>query len=1104
MSKQTAWLEMFTGVVIDDPDTEERRTRLQSSVDAAATAQSIYARKKQAQADALAVVRGKFDRIKEDTQKVLSQKIDSGPLKGKSFLDVKGGQIKEIDIEDFTAETLKGGVPPIPEAITKSLLSSGNKIAALGLELRELRFRPDPEQEDDEALFSNPELQAEFWTPVMRERVFPEGFIAGPWSATQRMLDETNALYEEMVEQKRLAGELTPERDFLKDSLETGGQLLSVGASLLGNFEGKDLELAKEILESGSEVLASLAQVRDKLKNSEFADVASVALEIAGSLTAAALSGAGVDEKIVDATSGAIGAGSSAILLGKTLNQVRTGDADLSQALTQMGDVLGKALAAAADGTGGEASKGLAIAAKAAPAVFKAVGLGTDLPELVRNGDYKSVIDRLAEVSKAVLLQLPGLDKLPVDLQTVVDLGAASANATIKAAFAVKNGQYLQALNGVVGDLGDSLGDVLSTAGVDAGLSEQIVKLYQGAASAPKALELMRQSPPKVAEAIEALAGGIESALGGTGDDTLAKVGQSLALGVRTLVTVEQIDKLYKQQRYDDAVNLFASNLKKGFGTLSGALGIAVDEDEGDDQTGEDVGGSGVKPKPRDKGDQPTPDSQQVDRLKGLLKDLKKVNVDPEAVEQATQLLKKQKDEEQSAADLLEAEQMLAEASLDLKALTDAERTGSEASNIEQMIAALLRDRMVLKLATQITQGGTAFLAQFLPGLGAASAGIKLAAALMAAGQRAQQLDLWMQSKSDLKNAQSELSSSAANFVKNQGQQLAHYSAQAFFAAAQLAGEIAKLAGPAAGVGAIISASAVAGAKAEDLMMDLKKKYDVEAGWKATQKALRNPGNRRLGLEARRLNPTLAKYSLAWGAVVLKDPLARGAMKACGLTEASLNDEKADTHRVVKYLETFYEDDVSVYRDGKPTLADWVPAEIEVSLTCWAAFRRGAQGVSITIAGASEVEGLFGEFEGVQDAADKTSAALDTEQALFSIAGKALRAAASGIALVDGGKTPVVPSLPDTTALQKAIKAHAASLHTRSETAQRLFFSLLGAKPTSDDKDAVKAANDALSVFRVRADRVHKAAAIDAKGLETAELEMQGTVQSLQRTMSTR
>ncbi len=1102
MSKQTAWLEMFTGVVIDDPDTEERRGRLKSSVDAAATAQAVHARKQQAQADALAVVRAKFDRIKDDTQKVLSQKIDSGPLKGKSFLDIKGGQIGEIDVEDVTAESLKGGAPPLPDAITKSLLSSGGKIAALGMELRELRFQPDPEQEDDEALFSNPELQAEFWTPVMRERVFPEGFIAGPWSATQRMLDETNALYEEMVEQKRLAGELTPERDFLKDSLETGGQLLSVGASLLGNFEGKDLALAKEILESGSEVLASLAQVREKLKNSEFTDVASVALEIAGSLTAAALSGAGVDDKIVDATSGAIGAGSSAILLGKTLNQVRTGDADLSQALTQMGDVLGKALAAAADGTGGEAGKGLAIAAKAAPAVFKAVGLGTDLPELVRNGDYKSVIDRLAEVSKDVLLQLPGLDKLPVDLQTVVDLGAASANATIKAAFAVKNGQYLQALNGVVGDLGDSLGDVLSTAGVDDGLSEQIVKLYKGAASAPKALELMRQSPPKVAEAIEALAGGIESALGGTGDPTLAKVGQSLALGVRTLVTAEQIAKLYKQERYDDAVNLFAGNLKKGFGTLSSALGIDVVDDEGDDEAGE-VGSSGGKPKPRDKGDEPTPDSQQVDKLKDLLKDLKKVKVDPVAIEQATALLKKQKDEELAAADLLEAEQMLAEASLDLKALTDAERSGSEASNIEQMIAALLRDRMVLKLATQIAQGGAAFLAQFLPGLGAASAGIKLAAALMAAGQRAQQLDLWMKSKSDLKNAQSELSSSAANFVKNQGQQLAHYSAQAFFAAAQLAGEIAKLSGPAAGAGAIISASAVAGAKAEDLLMDLKKKYDVEAGWKATQKALRNPGNRRLGLEARRLNPTLAKYSLAWGAVVLKDPLARGAMKACGLTEASLNDEKADTHRVVKYLETFYDDDVSIYRDGNANLPDWVPAEIEVSLTCWAAFRRGAQGVSVSISGAAEVEGLFGEFEGVQDAADQTSEILDTEQALFSIAGKALRAAAAGIAVVDGGKTPPITSLPDTSVLQEAIRAHAASLRTRSETAQRLFYTLLGAKPAADDQAALEAATSALTVFRAKADRVHKAAAIDAQGLESAELEMQGTVQSLQRTMST-
>lgn len=1104
MSKQTAWLELFTGIAIDKPDDEKRQKELQEGVDAAALAQATYLRKKEAQAAALAVARGKFDVIKGETQKVLSAKIDSGPFKGKSFLEVEKGQLDEIDVHDVTAKANKSGKPPLPDSVTKSLLLNGSKIVALGVELREKRFQPDSSKSDDEPLFTNAELQDEFWTPVSRERIFPEGFIADPFSATQRMLDETNALYLEMVEQKRLAGELTPERDFLQDALETGGKLVLVGASALQGFDGKQLEMAKDILQTGGEVLTSLAELRGKFKDSEFADAASVAFDIAGSLTGAALSAANVNPSIVSATKDAIGAGGSAVLLGKTLNQVRTGDADLSQALLQMGDVLGKALAAAADGAGGDAGKALKIAADAAPALFKAVGLGTDLPELVRNGDYKSIVDRLADITKDVLKTLPGLDNLGIDVANVVDLGAAGLNMSIKAAFAVKKGEYLKALNGVVSDIGDNLGGVLKEAGLDSGVADQVVSLYKGAASAPAALELLRQDPPKVKEAISALAGGLESALEGTGNEALGKVGKSLALGVEALVTAKDLQELYKAEKYDEAVKLFSTKLDDGFKNLSKILGVDASDDSDDSSGSDDSGKGGKTPKPRSKGEQDTGD-QAVANMKGLLADFKKspTAVDPVALEKATEALKKRKEEEQAEADIAEAKELMAQSELDLKALTEAERTGAEASNIEQMIGDLLRERMVLKLASQIAQGGAAFLAQFLPGLGAASAGIKLAAALYAAGQRARQLDNWIKSQRDLQNAQSALSSSAANFVKNQGQQLAHYSAQAFFAAAQLAGEITKLAGPASGAGAIISAAASAGAAAEDLLMDLKDKYDVENGWKATQKALRNPGNRRLGLEARRLNPSLAKYSIAWGAIVLKDPLARGAMKSCGLTEASLNDPNADTHKVVKYLETFYEDDVTIYRDSTEELPDWVPAEIEVSLVCWAQFRRGAQGVSLTIAEASTAEGLFGEYEGVQLKADETAEALDAQQQAFANSAKTLRADVEKASKVTDGSVPPLPVIPSTDALVQAIDAHAESMRVRSDTAKRLYFSLLATKPEAADpgKSAaqLKAATAALQSFRAKADRVSKAAQADATGLESAKLEMQGTLLSLQR-----
>ena len=1114
MSKQTAWLELFTGVVIDDPDTKARQEKLSTKVADAATAQETYLRKKQQQAAALSIARDEFNTIKVDTQKVLSAKIDSGPFKGKSFLDVKNGQISEIDIEDVSTESNKSGKAPIPPAINDKLIKSGGTIIEIGRRLREMRFVPDPTKTEDEPLFSNPELQAEFWTPVMRERIFPEGFIAGPWSATQQMLDETTALYLEMVEKKKLAGELTPDRDLLQDALDTGGQLVSIAGSALGGFKGEQLEMAKNILETGGEVLISLADVRGKLKNSEFADAASVALDIASSITGAALKAAKVDDSLIKVATGAIGAGSAAVLLGKTLNQVRSGEADLSQALVQMGDVIGKAMTAAADGTGGDTAKGLKIAAQAVPTIFKAVGLGTDLPKLVRDGDIKGVIDRLGAITKEVLAQLPGLQNIGVDPAKIVDVGTAGLNLAVKTAFAVRKGEYLKALTGAINDIGETLGDVLEVAGVDDTLASQIVKLYKGGASAPTALELIRQDPPKVGEAIKALAGGVESALGGTGNETLAKLGNSLALGINSLVTVEQVHKLYVAGQYDDAVSQFADNLSEGFAKLSEALGVKVEEDDNKDD-GDKDGEGGDSEKPKLKREKPVPDGTVVADLKKMLTKIEedkqkgngKAEIDPEKLAEAEKALKEKKDKEQADADMEDALAMLEESQLDLKALTDAEKTGAEASNIEQMIGELLRDRMVLQLATQIAQGGAEFLAQFLPGLGAVSAGIKLAASLYAAGQRAKQLDQWIKSQRDLTNAQSALSSSAANFVRNQGQQLAHYSAQAFFAAAQLAGEITKLAGPASGVGAIISAAAAASAKAEDLLMDLKDKMDIEAGWKATQKALRNPGNRRLGLEARQLNPTLAKYSLAWGAVVLKDPLARGAMKACGLSEASLNDPAADTHLVVKYMETFYEDDVSIYREDAEDIPKWVPTEIEVTIVCWAEFRRGAQGAKLTLTEASSVEGLLGEFDGVQLAAETTANELQVQQRALAAIATALRMATEAIITAKGNDSTPLPLMPDTSALIRAIDAHTVSLRVRSETANRLYAALNKSKAEAADprkaQESLKAAEAALVRFRAKTKRVSEAAALDASGLESAKLEMQGTVAELGRKVDT-
>lgn len=1073
MSIEIAWIEQFTGVNLADPQNAERTQTLAAAAAKVGSDEERFERRRQAQAERLVLARQQLNAIKAEVQTVLSQKIPSGPFKGKSFLEVKGEQIDEVDVEDpLSAKPGKG--PAIPDKIVNDLIQAGVKVGEIGEKLREAQWEPGP-GEKAEDLFTAPELQAEFWIPVSRERIIPEGFTPNRFSATQQMIDETNRLYLDMVEQKKIAGQLTPERDFLQDALDSGGRVLSVVGEAVGGLGGKELEQAQQVLQTTGEVLTALAEVKGQLKDNAFADAASGGLNIAAKITGAVLAGAGVDPKIVSASTGAIGAGSTAILMGKAFARIHTGEATLSDALVLMGDVLAQSLTVASEAIdqdsdqGKKIAEGLAIAARSAPAAFKAMGLASDLPELVRNNDFAGIVTRLGELTKDVLGSIPGLDSQIDDINAIVDLGAAGLNMTIKAAISARKGDYLAALNGVIDDVGSNLEGLLTAAGVDEGTVSKVVGIYQGSASATKAIQLLAANPPQVKEAAAQLSSGLALALAGTGDSTLEKIGASIDLGVQKTVAGIDMLALFKEGKYDDAMQLFEDKLASGFDEL----GKLVDKIQG-----------------KDSGESDGDDSS--DELAELVEAVKEgVSVDPAELQKTAAAEEKRQQQEQEAEDMEQARLLLAEAQHDLKAMTEAEAMGAEASSIDAMIADLLRDRLVLKMAMQIAQGGAAFLAKFVPALGAVSAGIKLAANLVSVAQRAQQVDRWIKAQGDLRNAQSALSSAAANFVMNQGTQLAHYSAQAFFAAAQLAGEITKLAGPAAPIGEAISSLAVASGKAEEILYDLNKKGEVEVAWKATLKALRNPGNRRLGLEARRLNPSLAKYSIAWGALILKDPLARNAMKACGLTEASLKNPGTDVNKVVSYLETFYEDDPTLYRDPTAPPAEWMPETLDLTLLSWSTFRRAAeQSGGVVFGNVGAVEGLLGEYLPLDERVAGTTAVLETAQNAFTLTRKTLREAAAA----SGQKPGATLTLPPIDDLVQAIDDHAQALRDRARVLAQLQSAFAGctvAPGTPGDDANAKAAQGALTQLQVTARRSHAAAVQEEQGLETSKLELQ-------------
>lgn len=100
----------------------------------------------------------------------------------------------------------------------------------------------------------------------------------------------------------------------------------------------------------------------------------------------------------------------------------------------------------------------------------------------------------------------------------------------------------------------------------------------------------------------------------------------------------------------------------------------------------------------------------------------------------------------------------------------------------------------------------------------------------------------------------------------------------------------------------------------------------LERAWELTREALSDPQNRRLGLMARGLNPTLAKYTIAWGAVVKRDTIAVSAMARIGLDRETLARRDASVGEVKRFLDTLYKDDQTVlgefsdqeWPEGKP------------------------------------------------------------------------------------------------------------------------------------------------------------------------------------------
>ena len=261
-----------------------------------------------------------------------------------------------------------------------------------------------------------------------------------------------------------------------------------------------------------------------------------------------------------------------------------------------------------------------------------------------------------------------------------------------------------------------------------------------------------------------------------------------------------------------------------------------------------------------------------------------------------------------------------------------ADMVGSEEElrSIAELTKKLKQDRQIWEQVNSIMAKGSALAKISLKALGPGPTLMTLIKTVTEAVWRAQELHQWNTNFDDAKLIPNPYLTSIHNFVKEQTEQVTHKSIQAALLLIKLAGEIAKLT-PASVVGEVVSAGADIAMAAEDAIFSIYKQSDLKNAWAETKIALEHPEYRRQNLYVRKLNPTLAKYTIAYGATVAKDPIAVSTMNTIGITTDMLESPSAGVSAVKNYLETRYNEDMEVkmrFIDKN----DWVKNLPEVSL----------------------------------------------------------------------------------------------------------------------------------------------------------------------------
>jgi hypothetical protein len=856
--------------------------------DVAAKSDAAVARLK-AREQVLAAALAEIDKIREPLVQA-SKAVEVMDAKG-TTLKLLTGELdpdQEVETQDIRHDSVVKNDIALPKIA--NLMSV---IVTQQERLRDAATRPDGSLSSDgsgEKLFGEADIAREIWTPLVRAGVMPENLVQKRYSEVAKTFAGARSAYE-----KRL--EAFSEGEEAKSDL---AENLGIGADLLESAGKIAVGVSAGILE----LQGASKEVKDSVKNG-------ITL-----IAAAGVLGANVAGAVVSAPDAA-----KLVKAAADFVKARIGNAELVEATQKM---LTKAVDATLHGgkfvynlCKGERSAAVDSFADALDGALASVGDYWDDPRYAEIGGMVKGFVKTSTSAKKVYDAKDGdadglLDAISAMAKEAGDFAAHTIKSKIESnerrKREVKTQEIADDLKQKVASAQAEIDRIMKAClKQETKLPEEIDSIVDSAKA-----QLVLQASAQVTAKFQEL---LRSACKGQDPTPIAREIVSLVEDLDRKGT--ELDKLREE------VAKQVADAKEKTETVN-ARKEDEDQEEGEEQ----------------------PDEEQARKAQAIMDKLKSASdgLDPaEALLVGAEIKAR---EQAMVADKENFARMLANDFTAAMDETDDEvqKARLAVSKLEPLMAQMKKDKAYLKLADTLVNVGVKIGAAMFGGDGGAAGSFKEAAtSIYGAIQHAQEIAKWEERMADSRNAGA--SALVAAEFNRAGLEKKYRAADWINAAIKSMegiGATLKVTGIAVPTGVMVEAGGKVAGETAKLVTKFFTASELKTAWNDYQDALLDPDNRKKMRKALRSNATLSKYALAWAAVTARDPLARDAMRACGLSDAVLADEATNAHAVVEYLEAVFDKDPVVLK-ASPDPSAWWPGKPELSSRSWIRFLKAAE-----------------------------------------------------------------------------------------------------------------------------------------------------------------